>query len=591
VNYHAFDTETINCPGRGEPCLLAGTDGLETRKFLFPRNWEHCWNFLAFRRGRTPYIAYNMDFDALALLHFLPDEALEGLAFYNHTFWRGYSIRFIPKKVFSCHREDRNFVIYDLAQYFGCSLNEAAQKYLGEKKEEIPESWYKEMDVALKDSRREKILKYADQDVRLLYLLGRLLMNSLTSLGIPTGSLVSSGTLAKKVFGKYLSKVKISREINTLWSKGFFGGRVEVGRLGKVNHVKLYDIVSAYPSEIVKLQSLEGLQMVETLNPSQDAVYGLYRVTAHIGVDHHWGPLAVRDPGGSIYYPVGVVRTWICRPALDLLRRYRFHLVVEEGYEWIGKSKGLVFNDGVIEKYFEARKEPHLKLAAKLLLNSIYGITCEQRSKTFESDIGTAKGFSGHCSSTISIFGRYANFIFASHITEAIRMRLYDVLSRFGKRIYFCATDSVLMSRSCSLPIGKKLGEWGLKSSFKSGFLLGCGRYLLEEPAAQYALRGFPVNKKTFDRIKNSERKYIDISILDNMSLRQWANSYGIGDFGVLRAILKRLTISDNKRCWKGEIVKLADVATKSMESSPWIMARPGDNLKELFNARQTGRN
>ena len=108
MKFGAFDTETINRPGRGEACILIRDEG---EIFEAPMTWKQIFDFLA---GR-PRLCWNMDFDVRAVAHpaFLPARTLESLALFGRAKFDGYSFEYVPGKFFKVFRKGKPALALD----------------------------------------------------------------------------------------------------------------------------------------------------------------------------------------------------------------------------------------------------------------------------------------------------------------------------------------------------------------------------------------------------------------------------------------------------------------------------------------------
>jgi hypothetical protein len=566
MDFGAFDTETVNRPGRGEAVILIKDEG---EIYLAPDTWDEIFNFLSDR----PRLCWNMDFDMRAIFHprFIPSEIIERLAVLGRAKWRTYYFEYIPGKFFRAMKKGKGgIILYDLKQFFGLSLDAAAKKFLPtERKIEIPRSWYSQIDKCLLDSRHELIIKYAAQDAILVMRLRDILFNSLGNAGIKLARPTSCAAIARAMFGKTLKRIKPPEMVNKYFSRAMFGGRIETSRLGYVGPCSLYDIHSAYPSVMWKMLSPDG-DLNRTTEYTKEASYGAYRIKAAIPTNYHYGPLAVRR-ASKVYYPVGNIRTWCCRPALQSLIRHKIPYEIIEGWEIFSSGEELFpeLNDCYL-----SRKNPALSLPMKLGPNSLYGVMAQRIDKYFENDFGRFVG--NKKVRHFQTFGPFCNMPLACHVTEAIRMRLWEQLHHAGKKAIFAATDSILYEGHDSgpRPLGDRLGDWGHEGNYQSAVILGCGRYALygldPERPVEYHIRGFPIRPESLAKIRRCKRGYVLVSTLEGKSLRQWASD-PFAEANVLLDGWKKLSVYDDKRSWSGKIPRLCDAWKNSLDSSPFI--------------------
>lgn len=570
----AFDTETVNRLGGGYACLLIKSGGETLEGFS---SWREIFNFLAGEK----FVCWNMDFDARAIMHekFLPWRVLEKLALSNRASWGGFDFEYIPRKFFRAARGKKSFVLYDLAQFYGCSLDEASKKFLpaAGRKQSIPQSWYSEIDRCLSDRRREKILAYARRDADATLALYHLMRESLARIGLDFSRPVSPGALAMAKFRATLDKEpKIPRWVQECFASGFFGGRVEIYTMGKIGPCKKFDLHSAYPSAAAKLRSLRGLEFrrfgKDEWSYSPRARYGVYNVEAHI-LDMPIGPLAVRRKDGVIIFPVGIVKTVCGLAAIRLLRREKIRFRVFRALEFHGPETPLIF--GEVPSLYKARENPELKLAVKLVLNSLYGKLAETRTKQREAEFWGEK-FGNFRVTKREIWGRNANFILASAITEEIRLKIWEtakVLHSQGSEVYLSATDSLLTTGQ--IQTGPDLGEWGLEREYRGGVIYGSGRYVLfptKTRKPEIHLRGFDSTPRNFAKIRDCKKPVARVNVFRTNSLTEWARGGCLGDFNVLSDFKRDFTISDDKRFWLGKIRRIRDASKFRVDSKPLIL-------------------
>ncbi len=579
--FHALDTETDNREEGGHAILITTHGPAGGKELLFPKGWAAIWKFL---KGKS-FVAFNADFDIRALCHdsYLPYTMLRTLGRFKIAQWKGWTFKYVPSKFLTVRKDRESFTIYDLKQFYQGSLGKTAEKHLpdGARKNDIPKSWYPKLFDLLRagGSRANRVRAYARKDAEVCYLLCERLLSSFRAVGVNPNKLISPASLTMEYFGKQLKdEPAMSDEQNRLWAKGFYGGRVEVGTLGTVENVNLFDIHSAYPAEIAQLTSLGNTQLIEGIKnplPVDQVAYGLYWIRAFIPIHWHWGPLAVRD-GTRVEYPVGEVQTWCGLPGRKTLESLGVKYEIKEFHEFKKAANEKRIFSG-IESLYTARKNPVLSLAAKLMLNSLYGKLCESRRERIAVGNGGYRNYRA--------FGRYTNYVLAAHITESVRMRVFQVLHTFGTKAHVAATDSVLIEGE--LPTGFNLGEWGLSGRYQRAAILGCGRYFFEGFKAdddKYLLRGFVLSKQIVKKIKTARRPYVRISGLETQSLLQWSNDDGASDLNVLGNERKILRCSDEKRAWDGKFKSMADAFKIKLTSKPWVRGTSKAVLTEILN-------
>lgn len=578
------DTETINRRGYGNACWIGVHDGTTFREIEFPADFDEIFDFLSTGQKSTDYFFWNMAFDARALIHprFFPKSArahIERLGIFDESFISGaYHVKMIPKKLVEIKRGRQIVRLLDLKQFFGGSLRMASEKNLpaSEQKKEIPKSWYNEMDACLRDNRRDKVLDYARGDLRAAHALLKILESQLTAARLMPRRLISSASIARKIFGPRLKKQKPADQVNRRFERGFFGGLISCPEIGRVGPSTLYDLGSAYPSVMAELLPLEGGVTYNVGPDTWDEVksrrpdYGVYKIRAIIPARCVWGPLAVRLETGGVVYPVGYVETDCGLDALETLASEKIAFQILDGLEYHCVNQKPIFPE--IKKLYGLRKDPRISMAIKLGLNSGYGICAERRDDWAEASSGARAG--RFFVTKTDIYGALTNFIYASKITEKIRMRVWKVLNKYGTRAVFAATDGVLIKGPADMPAPGGLGNWGIAGHYTGGVVLGSGRYQLfgEKPVAH--LRGFPDAENNFKKIKKCRAKSVKIKTLESGTLREWANDFGDGDLNVLEELPRTLELGDKKHFWPELPRRISDCWKESYRARPIIGRR-----------------
>lgn len=581
-----FDIETVNRLGGGYAVLLVDSD----KRFLeFPTTFREIFDW--FQPG--DFMAWYADFDIRGILHekFVLFDVLEQLAVTNRATYDGLKLEYIPRKRLTISDGNKMVRVYDLQQFYGGSLKDAAEKFLpGEKgKVEIPKEWYTEMDLCLKDDRRSQLLSYALQDGNLIPSLFEPMRASFEALGVSPKSWTSPASLAAVCFKKDLDKLRpLPQNVQEFFRKAFFGGRIETAGMGAAKHpmgtqlLSLYDINSAYPAVAARLKDPSGSLLVKVgpggeLPQVEAALYGAYAVRVNIPSDWKWGPVAVRQ-GGEVSYPVGDVRTHCGREAILSMRRAGLDPIIETGWEfWPQYEAKPLFPD--IPRIYAARKDPRLKLAAKLLLNSLYGKLCETREKYVQADDFDwyrSQWFSRMRVRSYTVYGKYCYFPVAAAITESVRMSLWEVARSLPT--YMMMTDSVLVRGQ--IISGDGLGDWGRKGDVTEAVIYGAGRYYLKmteldektkSPKEIFHLRGFAPKPENLRRLKAATGRTCALTDFRTGGFNGWVKGGGLGDFNVLSDIELIFTPDDRKRFYPEKPSRICDLSEKWYDSRAWI--------------------
>lgn len=576
---NSFDTETINRPGGGYACLLIAASSAGCRH-AEPKTWADIWAFLSREHdGNGGYVCWNMNFDAAAILHehYLPWTIVERIAVLGRARWKQWSWELLPSKYCRITAGRKTVTLYDLCQFFGCSLDAAAMRWLpsSNQKKHIPKSWYCHMDAILRHPRkRSTLLQYALQDCRATLALYDRLQCSMTKLGITCDKPISPASLGKQYFPACRPAPGV---VNRAFRASYFGGRVELLTLGHVipskHQLLMMDIHSAYPSAMLTLHATDGLELVACRQPG-NAIYGAYRITVDIP-DMPIAPYAVRRSDGVVCYPVGRVDTWVGRDGLDLAQTQGWPYRIHKGYELRGIPTTKPFNQ--IKDLFVLRKNDVCGLAAKLSMNSMYGKLAEETSMSIEDAGGRLNG--NLRTRSRQRFGPLTNFAMAACITELIRLKMWaaaTIILAHGGQVHALATDSLLFEGEAGwLAPGDGLGQWGdAYGGLKSAILWGCGRYMLfhNDGTTIIHLRGFDNTENNVTRLRDCKRSYAMLSCFRSETMLSWARVGGLTDCNVLRNFSRAFRVNDNKRYWLDKPKTIGEYSHCCVRSKPWIL-------------------
>nr|BAM29335.1 dpoB [Lentinula edodes] len=228
---------------------------------------------------------------------------------------------------------------------------------------------------------KDELLKYMKNDIVSLYqIIDKFSkeMFDLENLNITSVSTLSSITLKTYLTNYYNKKktpIHIPRHANYLDIKNaYFGGRVEVFK-GFVENIYIYDVVSLYPSCMLK--DLPIGNICRSIDTNIDNYFGFCYASVNVPKGIRAPILPFRLDNGSIIYPTGNWSGWYTS---EILKKARFSknvaIKVHHGYK-MDKSNELFSK--FVEKYSQikinAEKEGNnaKRTTAKLILNSLYG--------------------------------------------------------------------------------------------------------------------------------------------------------------------------------------------------------------------------
>ena len=355
----------------------------------------------------------------------------------------------------------------------------------------------------------DAIKKYLDHDVlgllEVVEIFGR---GVFKDLGIDITACYTGASLSKKNFFKnYYDGLRypvytLTQEYDKFVRDGYFGGRVEVFKIGEIAKSYYYDFTSLYPdvgrnylpygepiNYIIKAPTAENHLSVETLNEINQRNKDNDKWYVNEGDDcgklptdfFGWGKILVKTKdtklipkhaflkGSRLVFPVFENWTEISLFSEELdydQYDYKFLQLVKFKK---AKFKKKFFDDGFMNKAkCKADGDLAMAQAYKIIINSGYGfwglrtkgrdgvIICEKDSNEYMEYLNTDKllGIREYKDYTIcrvlkDLDIKDFNVAVASAISSYARVKLHTLLNdirKVGGNIYYCDTDSVICS-------------------------------------------------------------------------------------------------------------------------------------------------
>ncbi|RWZ85537.1 MAG: hypothetical protein EO766_16630 [Hydrotalea sp. AMD] len=277
----------------------------------------------------------------------------------------------------------------------------------------------------------------------------------------------------------------IPADLQDFFRGGYYGGRVEIFRLGEIEgQINYYDINSLYPS-VMKNGLYPDLDtFYETEKPNFEKE-GIAEVEIEYPRDHYITAVPVRTDT-EIIYPYGRLAGKWCYPEI--------RQALSDGARLIRVKRAIEFSktckpfSGYVDYCYAARLEAKNRADKlddvfwKLFLNSCYG----------------KFGMGGELSLIynnrdlkIKSKASYVNVIWAAYVTSYGRLRLLKELRSVEP--YYCDTDSVFTSDE--LPEGKDLGEIKLEGRFRKCQFIGNKIYTLTDNKNNVKEKAKGINK------------------------------------------------------------------------------------------------
>jgi hypothetical protein len=572
----ALDTETLE----GYCKLLADSSG----RYLFIERKTSdtlpaILDFMLAHRFRASHnVFYNLNYDINAIIKFLPVDKIREIALYNKTEYEGLDLLYIPKKVFRIQEKDQNRSIsfYDIAQFYGGSLEANGKKYLGMVKNEegldrkqIGES------SAYWQEHEPEIIRYCVQDCKITKGLGELCRDTIQrATGHYPKGFVSKASITKDILRRSLKLPDITKiPYNALRFAydSYHGGRFEIVQKGNIGQASLFDIVSAYPYHISNLIGLDNGTWHRVTDLSERACYGFYLVKVWVKYAN-LSPLSYKLRNGVMVYPI--LEGKLAYMTKHELEAYKDSISYEviTGWEYRTDRETYPLKD-YIHTLFQCKSQtPKTSFEYdlyKILMNSIYGAFLEKVYKPEED---------------IWLSGKLFNPVWATMITALTRIDLWRYAQQDLSNVIGFATDSILFKGRPDLPVSKTLGAWDFEDSGPA-IVVKSGIYQIN---SKYKSRGLQKGMKVktpggeqyadlFDYIRQKPDRTIYPVILERpVSYREamaHAKTMSFEDINIFTKFQYDIDINkDYKRLWQEPFGSGSELFERSGSSSPLII-------------------
>ncbi len=500
---NGIDTETLN----GYVQLIADQNG--RHQIITSANDLIKWLHYKPYRGQHNFF-YNIQFDFDAIVKWLPDDAIIQLATEGETWYKGYKIDYIPKKMFSVSKSKHTTRFYDVSQFFETSLENAAYKYLNQVKNPDgldrarigtdPQYWEENLD---------KIIKYCVIDCELTAKLGEVVQQTFSDdIGFIPKAYISKAGISKQYFRANCIIPNIAgvpEEALFFAHNSYYGGRFEVLEKGNLGDCTLIDINSAYPYIIANLIDCTAGTWRLTENYHEEAYYGFYRARLSVP-PAQFCPLPFRLQNGTICYPAGEWVGFITKQEIEAYKDFLDFEIIR-GYEFYPDTIRYPFREAINTLYEQKQNTPkeHFRYRLyKILMNSLYG-TMYEKIKPFNAEKYRA--------------GVLFNPIYASLITASARIQVFTEALRYPQEdVLAFATDSLLIRGKVKAPKVDDLGAFSF-DSYGPATVLRAGVY---EIGGKIKARGI----KRVERLNTKHGQFNDI--FDYMKQRPDLTKYTI---------------------------------------------------------------
>lgn len=384
-NDFAFDTETIkgkafmySIYSEHEATVRYINNQMDVIQF-----YKYCID--TYKEG----FAWNLAYDVLAFLKWLPETLVTDLYFNKTIDVCGIHIKYIEGKRFEMFYYDsrgkqHKTVLYDIANFYNrIKLDTAAKKFLNVPgKIDIKE---KGIDVGHLEKHlrsitdMEIVKEYCLYDSELTYKLVHTFKEAADECDLKITNYTSVGAVAWAYMNKFV-KVPVCNnpEIQDFVRRGYFGGRIEFQKRGKFKRVYMADICSAYPHAMRLLKKIIDTKFKNEID--KEAEYFFVECSFELP-EKYISPVTFRLHG-LITYPTGKFNNIVLdNYTYDIVKQYtdiKIHRVLN-----VYTSNEYLFKDFIEETYKKRFKSESHKMIFKMILNSLYGKLVEKSRVKF----------------------------------------------------------------------------------------------------------------------------------------------------------------------------------------------------------------
>lgn len=358
------------------------------------------------------------------------------------------------------------------------------------------------------DCALHELIEYNERDCRILYKALRQFEEIVIELGSEMNQTMAS-TAMRMVRRAYLKQdLTTSTMINKKVRPAYVGGRVEVF-YRKRHSGFYYDINSCYPFAMTKPLPGRFLKTIRRL-PETDQV--AYIADVLIDVPEHMAvPPLPYVAEGSLFFPTGRRRSWLCRPEIELALKYGAK--VEKVYSCLVFDLWHDLGDFATDLYYKRKNSKgYYKTVYKLLLNAAYGKFGERDEKSellihptgaqYEEVLdmvrkGQAKhfqkGFLHMITPGVFLVERikevlHAHVPVAAYVTSLARVDLFEHFMKSKEIPYYCDTDGFALG-DAHVPCGTELGELKLEKVYKNSLFYAPKLYHLEMASGEHIVK------------------------------------------------------------------------------------------------------
>ena len=585
-----WDSETY----KGKITLLSNSLG----EYIIPDSLNDVLSFIYKEKYQRAYnFFFNLEYDTNALIKLFPEKNIRNFISLNQSIWKEYKISLIPRKLLFIKKENAQSVkYYDIYQFYQLGTLENTYEKVFKKpyKKRISDrsKGFKKSEIT------PKVIKYCVEDSIACKELAENFVNLAHSF-IYIPQFLSPASISKALIKSKLRKdYRFSpSKIQQFALSSYQGGRFECLRRGSFDKIYIYDINSAYPSEMSKLAEPIGAYLTNN-SYEPESLYSYFKADIKLDIEEKISPMKYFFPKKNLLvYPIGEFKDiYLTKCEYELLKDYDAKIEIKKArhvfnddpyypYEWI--------NDLYYKRLELKNNDDPLEFILKLALNSGYGISIQLNKKPFiklkwedkeEKDYHNEVLFLGDKTVLKSykwVSGQFFNPIIATEITSRIRVKLIRDSLKDSDKVIMFATDSITTDKKINLPLSKKIGDYQIENKgFSYGVILGNGIYQIindkklsgseiPERVEKKRFRGFSRTFNLINILKNNMRKKI-IKLKKKRPYKLKESRTKLEKLNIFDYFEKKLNInSDQKRRWERDFINSNDVLHNQIDSYP----------------------
>jgi len=535
-------------------------DKSEMKKFFLSKS---------IHRYKHMVVATNLMFDFFALFDY------EELEDFNFIF-RGSELITCKKELKHLKDKQKRYIRFTDTFHFATKMSvKNLGRIIGVPKYDTPifigeipndDPYISMLDTKITYSQKGYMELYNIRDSEITYKFTKFFENSLIGMGGELKPTIASISLnyfrLKYLNNKYRTP---SHDENLLLYKGYYGGRTEAFKRGKIKNKYYYDFNSLYPS--VMLNDYPDPNSLIKVNKSS-----LYYIENYDGVTN----VRIRSPK-NLKIPLLPLRlnNKLIFPLGEFISSYT-HLELRKalslGYEIINIYEGVyftekinIFKEFVTDNYNKRirykREGNPIQHTFKIILNSLYGKFGQKYDEKQDIHFINNFDFSNNNVSKYESVEVLKDFfvitkklndkppsfsqpIWSIYVTAYGRLLMYETFEKIGfDNVFYCDTDSIFTD--VKLEEGENLGQLKLEQFIKEGLIIKPKFYEIDGSVKAKGLKGFSTRENLISLINDGTYKSFKFCKLKE-SLRR--TEY----FRVNQKIMveKRINFNDNKRFW-----------------------------------------